>query len=72
MPDYSVVGTSIPFAGKNYLGRISGPLLGRIDLHIEVPPVKFREITSERTGDTSAQIRDRVMTARQRQRNDAS
>src|ERR1017187_4046939 len=52
---------------QSYLGRISGPLLDRIDLHIEVPPVKFREITSERTGETSAQIRARVVVARQRQ-----
>jgi magnesium chelatase family protein len=52
---------------QNYLGRISGPLLDRIDLHIEVPPVKFREITSERTGEMSAQIRERVIAARQRQ-----
>lgn len=52
---------------QNYLGRISGPLLDRIDLHIEVPAVKFREITSERTGETSAQIRERVIAARQRQ-----
>jgi magnesium chelatase family protein len=42
-------------------------LLDRIDLHIEVPPVKFREITSDGTGETSAQIRERVVTARQRQ-----
>ena len=33
---------------QNYLGRISGPLLDRVDLHIEVPAVKFREMTSER------------------------
>src|SRR5512137_533500 len=52
---------------QNYLGRISGPLLDRIDMHIEVPPVKFREITSERSGETSAQIRARVVAARQRQ-----
>jgi magnesium chelatase family protein len=52
---------------QNYLGRISGPLLDRIDLHIEVPAVKFREITSERTGETSAQIRERVIAARRRQ-----
>ncbi len=49
------------------MGRISGPLLDRIDLHIEVPAVKFREITSERTGETSAQIRERVVAARKRQ-----
>jgi magnesium chelatase family protein len=52
---------------QNYLGRISGPLLDRIDLHIEVPAVKFREITSELPGESSASIRDRVVLARQRQ-----
>jgi len=50
-----------------YLGRVSGPLLDRIDLHVEVPAVKFREISSERTGETSAAIRERVIAARQRQ-----
>ena len=52
---------------QNYLGRISGPLLDRIDLHIEVAPVKFHEISAERTGETSAQIRERVVAARRRQ-----
>jgi magnesium chelatase family protein len=52
---------------QNYLGRISGPLLDRVDLHIEVPQVKFREITSEQTGETSAQIRERVVAARRQQ-----
>lgn len=50
---------------QNYLGRISGPLLDRIDLHVEVPPVQFREISAERTGEPSAQIRQRVIAARQ-------
>ncbi|EEF57712.1 YifB family Mg chelatase-like AAA ATPase [Pedosphaera parvula] len=58
---------SSPREIQNYLGRISGPLLDRIDLHIEVPQVKFREITGERTGEASAQIRDRVVAARERQ-----
>jgi len=58
---------SSPREIQNYLGRISGPLLDRIDLHIEVPQVKFREISSERTGEMSAQIRERVIGARQRQ-----
>ncbi len=49
---------------QNYLGKISGPLLDRIDLHVEVPQVKFREISGERTGETSAQIRQRVIAAR--------
>src|SRR5258706_7341281 len=52
---------------QNYLGRISGSLLDRIDLHVEVPSVKFRDMTSERVGETSAQIRARVVAARQRQ-----
>ena len=58
---------SSPREIQNYLGRISGPLLDRIDLHIEVPQVKFREITTEATGETSAQIRERVIVARKRQ-----
>ena len=58
---------STPREIQNYLGRISGPLLDRIDLHIEVPAVKFHEITSEQTGESSATIRDRVVAARRRQ-----
>jgi magnesium chelatase family protein len=49
---------------QNYLNRVSGPLLDRIDLHIEVPSVKFRELSSTRTGEPSATIRKRVMQAR--------
>jgi len=52
---------------QSYLNRISGPLLDRIDIHVEVPAVKFREITSERTGENSETIRERVVTARRRQ-----
>ena len=52
---------------QNYLGRISGPLLDRIDLHVEVPPVLFREITAERSGEPSARVRERVVRARRRQ-----
>jgi magnesium chelatase family protein len=58
---------STPREIQNYLARVSSPLLDRIDLHIEVPPVKFREITAERTGEMSAQIRERVVAARKRQ-----
>jgi len=58
---------SSPREIQNYLGRISGPLLDRIDLHVEVPPVKFHEIAGDRTGETSGQIRDRVVAARRRQ-----
>jgi len=58
---------SSPREIQNYLGRISGPLLDRIDLHIEVPPVKFREMTAAPPGETSAQIRERVIAARKLQ-----
>ncbi|MBC8096610.1 MAG: YifB family Mg chelatase-like AAA ATPase [Akkermansiaceae bacterium] len=58
---------SSPREIQNYLGRISGPLLDRIDLHIEVPQVKFREISGGELGESSAQIRSRVIAARQRQ-----
>ena len=69
-PDGKMPGKSrsSPREIQNYLSRISGPLLDRIDLHIEVPSVKFREITSAQTGEMSAQIRERVVAARQRQR----
>jgi magnesium chelatase family protein len=50
---------------KNYRKRISGPLLDRIDIHVEVPLVNFRELTSVViTGESSAVIRERVAAAR--------
>ena len=55
---------STPREIQNYLGRISGPLLDRIDLHVEVPAVKFREMTAGRRGESSAEIRLRVIAAR--------
>jgi len=69
MPDGKMPGESrsSPREIQNYLGRISGPLLDRIDLHIEVPPVKFREMSSAQPGETSAQIRARVIAARKLQ-----
>ena len=68
-PDGKMPGESqcSPKQIQNYLGRISGPLLDRIDLHVEVPAVKFQEITSARMGESSSQIRDRVIAARRRQ-----
>lgn len=68
-PDGKMPGESkcSPREIQNYLGRISGPLLDRIDLHVEVPQVKFREISGDRTGETSADIRQRVVAARKRQ-----
>lgn len=49
---------------KRYLNRISGPLMDRIDLHIEVPAVKFDELTTKEKGENSATIRQRVIAAR--------
>jgi magnesium chelatase family protein len=68
-PDGKMPGESrcSPREIQSYLGRISGPLLDRIDLHVEVPPVKFREITAGHNGESSAVIRERVIAARQRQ-----
>lgn len=51
-----------------YLGRISGPLLDRLDLHIEVPPVEFDELTGTENGENSAAIKKRVELAREIQR----
>jgi magnesium chelatase family protein len=50
---------------QRYVGKISGPLLDRIDIHIEVPPVKYRELRSEAPGECSADIRQRAEEARQ-------
>ena len=58
---------SSPREIQNYLGRVSGPLLDRIDLHIEVPQVKFREISDTKNGEPSADIRERVIKARRMQ-----
>src|SRR5687767_4911669 len=55
---------STPREVQHYLGKISGPLLDRIDIHVEVPAVRFGDITSKRTGESSAQIRERVIAAR--------
>ncbi|MFZ4731989.1 MAG: YifB family Mg chelatase-like AAA ATPase [Pirellulales bacterium] len=52
---------------EKYMGRISGPLLDRIDIHMEVPAVPFRELSSSRAGTSSAQMRDAVLAARARQ-----
>jgi len=50
---------------QKYMSRISGPLLDRIDIHIEVPAVKFKELSGQPTGEKSSAIRERVNRARQ-------
>lgn len=64
-PDAPV--TSSPAEMQRYLGKISGPLLDRIDIHIEVTPVPFDKLSEERKGESSAIIRERVEAARQLQ-----
>jgi magnesium chelatase family protein len=49
---------------QNYLNKVSGPLLDRIDLHVEVTPVSFDEMTATNPSETSAEIRARVIAAR--------
>jgi magnesium chelatase family protein len=56
-----------PLQVQRYRQRISGPLLDRIDLHIEVPAVEYRDVASERAEEASAAIRERIICARQRQ-----
>ena len=53
-----------PGVVQNYLNKISGPLLDRIDIHIEVTPVKFDELSDKRPAESSEDVRDRVMKAR--------
>ncbi|MEM1002991.1 MAG: YifB family Mg chelatase-like AAA ATPase, partial [Bacteroidota bacterium] len=61
-PDAPV--TSSPAEMQRYLSKISGPLLDRIDIHIEVTPVPFEKLSEERRGETSVEIRERVTAAR--------
>jgi magnesium chelatase family protein len=52
---------------QRYRGRVSGPLLDRIDIHVEVRGVAFRELADQQAGESSATVRDRVEGARQNQ-----
>jgi magnesium chelatase family protein len=58
---------SNPSSCQKYVGRISGPLMDRIDLHIEVPRLKPDELLGMQLGECSAAIRDRVVASRERQ-----
>ena len=49
---------------SRYLGRVSGPLMDRIDLHLQVPPVPFEQLAEDRVGSASDEIRARVTRAR--------
>lgn len=54
-----------PLQIQRYVSKISGPLIDRIDIHIDVPAVKFKELASETPSESSAEIRERVVRARQ-------
>jgi magnesium chelatase family protein len=54
----------VPLCGEDYLGRISGPLMDRIDLRVEVPPVAYTDLDLPDSGDSSGQVADRVARAR--------
>jgi len=58
-----------PQTVQRYLNKISGPLLDRIDLHVEVIPVSFSELSSSQQSESSEQIRERVIAARNIQAN---
>ncbi|MFH1440978.1 MAG: YifB family Mg chelatase-like AAA ATPase [Candidatus Omnitrophota bacterium] len=53
-----------PIKIQNYMGKISGPLLDRIDIHIEIPAARYQELSSNLPAETSAQIKERVNKAR--------
>ena len=59
--------TSSPAEMQRYLSKVSGPLLDRIDIHIEVTPVPFEKLAEDRNGESSVTIRKRVTTARELQ-----
>lgn len=59
--------TCPPGAVQKYLNKISGPLLDRIDLHVEVTPVPFSELSSSKASEKSESIRERVIAATERQ-----
>jgi magnesium chelatase family protein len=57
-----------PIQIEKYVGKISGPLLDRIDIHLEVAPVPFRELSDKTTGTGSAEMRQKVVAAREIQK----
>jgi magnesium chelatase family protein len=64
LPDPARACARAPQCGADYMGRISGPLMDRFDLRVEVPPVAFTDLDLPASGETSAQVAARVATAR--------
>jgi magnesium chelatase family protein len=59
--------TRAPQCGEEYLGRISGPLMDRLDLRVEVPPVPYTDLDLPQSGESSAIVAARILAARNRQ-----
>ncbi|MCJ7872683.1 YifB family Mg chelatase-like AAA ATPase [Phaeobacter sp. J2-8] len=64
LPDPARACTRAPVCGEDYMGRISGPLMDRFDLRVDVPPVSFTDLDLPETGDGSAAIAARVAASR--------
>nr|WP_319249191.1 YifB family Mg chelatase-like AAA ATPase [uncultured Celeribacter sp.] len=67
LPDPARACARVPLCGTDYLGRISGPLMDRFDLRLEVPPVQFQDLDLPASGDSSATVAARISAARARQ-----
>ena len=67
MTDPARACAKVPLCGEDYLGRISGPLMDRFDLRVEVPPVAYADLDRPPAGETSATVASRVAAARARQ-----
>ncbi|SFJ33000.1 YifB family Mg chelatase-like AAA ATPase [Celeribacter neptunius] len=67
LPDPERACSKAPLCGEDYLGRISGPLMDRFDLRLEMPPVQFQDLDLPPSGDSSAAVAARVAAARARQ-----
>lgn len=65
--DPGMPNTSSPHEMQRYMSKISGPLLDRIDIHIEVTPVPFEKLSDDRKAESSVEIRKRVTAARELQ-----
>ncbi len=65
MSDPARACAKVPLCGEDYLGRISGPLMDRFDLRVEVPPVAYTDLDLPSSGDTSAMVAARVTAARE-------
>src|SRR5204862_8159493 len=63
-PTKSGYDSADPRAREKYLSKLSGPLLDRIDIHVEVPAVPYRELTGKHAGTSSQQMRQHVERAR--------